>query len=101
MKRSGFKRPELPPRQPTVHKPIPTGQAGVIVSAVQHSQAVPKSEPNRNPALLALSRGRDCLILAPGVHFHDRATVVACHSNQKQHGKGVGRKADDHYSVWG
>lgn len=72
-----------------------------MASAAGMAQADPKTEPQRNPALLAMARGRDCLILAPGVTLHDRATVVACHSNLSIHGKGGARKADDHYSVWG
>lgn len=97
MKRSGFRRKELP-KQHTIHQPI---KAGVFASASGMAQPVPKTEPKRNPALLAMARGRECLLLAPGVDFHDTATVVACHSNLSIHGKAGARKADDHYSVWG
>jgi hypothetical protein len=63
--------------------------------------AAPKSEPKRNPHLLAMARGMFCLLLAPGVTEHDRETVVSCHSNESAHGKAGARKADDQYSVWG
>jgi hypothetical protein len=65
------------------------------------SGARPKSEPKRNPHLLAMARGMFCLLLAPGVTEHDRETVVSCHSNESAHGKAGARKADDQYSVWG
>jgi hypothetical protein len=60
----------------------------------------PKTEAHRNPALLEMARGRPCLILFPFLS-HDPETVVACHSNRSEHGKGRARKADDEYSVWG
>jgi Protein of unknown function (DUF1364) len=62
-----------------------------------------KTKPYRSPALLAMAKGKPCLLNA--VHncltSRDTSTTVACHSNQSKHGKGMGRKADDHYTVWG
>lgn len=60
-----------------------------------------KSKPARVSAEAALCRGQDCYLLLPGIHVHDRATVVPCHSNQSKHGKGMGVKADDKYTVPG
>lgn len=97
MRRSGFKRHELT-KQHTIHQPI---KAGVFASASGMALSVPKTEPKRNRALLDMARGRECLLMAPGVIQHDPATVVACHSNLSIHGKAGARKADDHYSVWG
>lgn len=48
---------------------------------------------------LALCRGQECYIRLPAVATHDIATVVPAHSNQSKHGKGMGRKADDIYTV--
>lgn len=89
------------PKQTTTHQPIPHGQAGVVVSAAGLGKALPKPEAMRNPTLLAMARGRECLLQFPGVAYHDISTVVACHSNLMRHGKAKGRKADDQYSVWG
>jgi Protein of unknown function (DUF1364) len=64
--------------------------------------SISKTKPYRSPALLALARGKPCLLTA--VHNclgRDGSTTVACHSNQSKHGKGMARKADDNYSVWG
>ena len=59
-----------------------------------------KTTAHRNPHLLALARGKDCLMRVPGVCNHNPETVVAAHSNSAQHGKAGARKADDEYSVW-
>jgi hypothetical protein len=64
-------------------------------------EAEPKTEPYRDAALLEMARGRTCLLIVPAVCSHRVDTVVAAHSNLPEHGKAMGRKADDHYSVWG
>lgn len=48
---------------------------------------------------LALCRGQDCYLRLPTVVIHDRSTVVPAHSNQSKHGKGMGIKASDLYTV--
>ena len=50
---------------------------------------------------LALCRGQQCYLRLPHVTIHDPATVVACHSNQSKHGKGMGLKAADIFTVPG
>lgn len=50
---------------------------------------------------LALCRGQQCYLRLPHVTIHDPATVVACHSNQSKHGKGMGLKAGDEFTVPG
>lgn len=65
------------------------------------AEAAPKSEPYRDAALLEMARGRPCLLMVPAVCSHRVDTVVAAHSNLPEHGKAMGRKADDHYSAWG
>lgn len=63
--------------------------------------AQPKPVEHRNPALLAMARGKACLLKVPGVCNCDPRTTVACHSNLGIHGKAKARKADDQYSVFG
>lgn len=63
------------------------------------AQPMAKPEPQRNPHLLSMARGRPCLLLSRLCN-HDTSTTVAAHSNLLVHGKGRGRKADDCYSVW-
>lgn len=48
-----------------------------------------------------LCRGQPCYLAIPGCCTRDIATVVPCHSNQLQHGKGKGIKAHDIYTVPG
>jgi len=50
---------------------------------------------------LGLCRGQSCFLLLPMVRFHDHSTVVPCHSNQSKHGKGMGIKASDIFTVPG
>ena len=56
---------------------------------------------DRNRYLLDMARGRDCLLRIPGVCNYNPETTVACHSNQQQHGKGMGIKAHDWATAWG
>ena len=73
----------------------------VAINDADFRGAVPKTEPHRNRALLAMARGQRCLLQVPGVCRPDPATTVACHSNQSAHGKAGARKADDQWHVYG
>lgn len=60
---------------------------------------VEKEEAQRNPTLLAMARGRRCLLLAvEGCHGASGHSTVACHQNE---GKGMAQKRPDPMSVWG
>ena len=48
---------------------------------------------------LGLCRGQPCYLLLPSVRTHDGETVVPAHSNQSQHGKGMGLKASDIFTI--
>lgn len=85
------------PRAVAVPLTRPVNMARIEVEV----RAQPKTVEHRNPDLLAMARGRRCLLAIPGVCTGDRSTTVACHSNLSIHGKGGARKADDEYSVWG
>lgn len=61
---------------------------------------ISKADTGRNPALLAMARGRPCLLRVPGVCQGGTETTVAAHSNWACHGKGMARKASDAYTVW-
>ncbi len=82
----------------------PVSRRIVRMAAINDEQfrgAVPKTEPQRNAALLAMARGQRCLLQVPGVCRPDPATTVACHSNQSVHGKAGARPADDQWHVYG
>jgi hypothetical protein len=72
----------------------------VAINDGDFAGALPKTEAQRNRALLHLARDAPCLLRVPGVCNDDRQTTVAAHSNLQVHGKAGARKADDQYSVW-
>lgn len=97
--RRPFKQPAKPDRAPVAW---PGVQSFAPASRADGAGAAcPKPVEHRNPALLAMARGKRCLLQVPGVCDCPRATVVACHSNFSIHGKAGARKADDQYTVWG
>ena len=49
----------------------------------------------RNPALLALAKGEECLTRVPTYCWGGNETTVSAHSNQTRDGKGKGIKAHD------
>ena len=55
----------------------------------------------RSPALLKLAKGAPCLIAIPGICRGNNETVVACHGDWQDLGKGVGLKAHDCYIAFG
>lgn len=61
----------------------------------------PKKRAGHNKAYLSACRGQQCWLQIPGVCLGaaGAATVVPAHSNQQVHGKGMGIKADDRYTV--
>lgn len=106
LKRSGFTRKARAAHEPAADRE-PKPMAFNVKPIRQGTYAgstrgpVPKTEPRRNPHLLTLAKGQQCLLRIPGVCVGYSRTVVACHSNLSRHGKGGARKADDHYTVWG
>lgn len=81
--------------------PAPPSRGRVVSMGPAQLTAVPKPVEHRNPDLLGLARGRYCLLRIPGICCGRHDTVVACHSNSSDHGKGGARKADDQWTVWG
>lgn len=59
------------------------------------------ADPRKATGEALLCRGEPCYLLLPGIFEHKKATVVPCHSNQAIHGKGMGIKAHDEFTVPG
>ena len=59
-----------------------------------------KRVPYRNKKILQAARGEECTINSPVCNY-DPSTVVACHSNSQEDGKGMGQKADDCFVAFG
>jgi hypothetical protein len=55
----------------------------------------------RNPKALSHARGQECQLQIPGVCNGNHETVVACHSNFHEHGKGKSSKAHDYAIAYG
>lgn len=58
-----------------------------------------KVEGYHDQAMLDACRGEPCYLSIPGVCVGGTETTVPAHSNQARHGKGMGIKAKDEYSV--
>lgn len=101
MRRTGFKKTsyQRKPRQPLEPISPEISARFKAVPVAQEVTAVPKSEAQRNPALLKMAYRRPCLFRLPGCDGGGETTVAA-HSNHSEHGKAGARKADDQYSAW-
>lgn len=72
-------------------KPMPPRAA---MKARKKGKKAPKTV-YRNPALLALAEGQECLVRVPKYCWGGTESTVAAHSNQIRDGKGKGIKAHD------
>lgn len=95
MIRTGFKQQQLE------RKPQPLYALTRTYTGVHHASilVIPKDKAGRNSRLLEMARGMPCLMRSP-VCDNDTDTVVSAHSNQYKHGKAMGRKANDQYTVF-
>ncbi|WP_419343025.1 nuclease domain-containing protein [Achromobacter sp. PD1] len=73
-------------------KPLPPPRASM--KARKKGKKPPKTV-YRNPALLDLAKGEECLLRVPKYCQGGTDTTVACHSNRLRDGKGKGIKAHD------
>lgn len=103
MKRSGELKRKTPMKRSTFSR------SGSPFGWPTRATALKRSEMKRlvkNPTVaegskyLAACRGEQCYLRVPGICI-GAETVVPCHSNQQRHGKGMGRKAEHHYTVPG
>lgn len=61
----------------------------------------PKKREGHDKRMLSACRGERCYLRVPGVCLPSADTVVPCHSNEQRHGKGMGIKARDEFTVPG
>ena len=61
----------------------------------------PKKREGHDKSMLEACRGEQCYLRVAGVCGNYGRETVPCHSNQARHGKGMGIKADDTYTVPG
>ena len=60
---------------------------------------IPKRRAGHNKAYLEACRDELCYLRIPSVCIGGISTVVPAHSNQSKHGKGMGLKANDEFTV--
>lgn len=102
---SGFKRKTaLAQPRPERVTLWPVAQEIRSQSAIQKiaSACIPQPKQPRaeNKHLLAMARGRECLIRSP-ICTGGTETTVACHGGGVARGKGMGYKVGDQYTAWG
>lgn len=98
MARSPFKRrANINAKVKSVASINPHSGAAVLKGAMHKK----KPKPGKDPKMLEACRGEPCYLVVPGVCLPSAESVVPCHSNEQQHGKGMGKKADDKYTVPG
>lgn len=64
-------------------------------------RGTPKKRTGHDKAMLTAVKGELCYLRIPSICIGGLATVVPCHSNQNRHGKGMGLKARDEFTVPG
>jgi hypothetical protein len=60
-----------------------------------------KARPGHDKAYLNACKGQSCFLSITGVCRGESETVVPCHANWAEYGKGMGIKAKDIYTVPG
>ncbi|MDM8356659.1 DUF1364 family protein [Pandoraea communis] len=93
MKRTGFKR-----TTPAALSPF-SGKAAL--RGTTFKRKAPKKREGHDKRMLDACRGENCYLRVPGVCPSTAETVVPCHSNEQEHGKGMGVKARDEFTVPG
>lgn len=84
-------------------KRTPMNRGTSVLTRAAMKNRAPKKRAGHNAAMRNACRGQQCYLMVPGVCLGaaGAATVVPCHSNSHEHGKGMGLKADDIYTVPG
>ena len=80
-----------------------TLRAGKPMKRVPFKRRSPKRRAGHNAAMRNACQGQQCYLAVPWVCLGAAGidTVVPCHSNDPKHGKAMGLKADDIYTVPG
>lgn len=92
-----LRRSELKRKTPMAR----VSRASTPLSRSTIKRRAPKKRAGHEPKYLAACRGEPCFLQIPGVCRGERDTVVPCHANWSDYGKGMGIKAPDIYTVPG
>ncbi|VVD74808.1 hypothetical protein PHO31112_00780 [Pandoraea horticolens] len=93
MKRTSFKR--------KAGSALNAFSGKAVLHGTMFKRKAPKKREGHDKRMLVACRGERCYLRVPGVCLPSADTVVPCHSNEQQHGKGMGIKARDEFTVPG
>ena len=93
MRRTGFKH--------TVRRVLSPFSGKAALHGTTFKRKAPKKREGQDKRMLDACRGENCYLRVLGVCFRTAETVVPCHSNEQEHGKGMGIKARDEFTVPG
>lgn len=79
--------------------PMPRGSS-TLARTVMKKHA-PKKRAGHDKPMLTACRGAPCYLSVPGICRGQHDTVVPCHANWPEYGKGAGLKARDEFTVPG
>lgn len=88
-------------RRSELKRKTPMSRVSTPLSRSTFKRRAPKKRAGHEPKYLAACRGEPCYLQIPGVCRGERDTVVPCHANWSDYGKGMGIKAPDIYTVPG
>lgn len=88
-------------RTTPLRRKTPLRANGKPMKSSQMRRGRPKKRPGHDPKMLAACKGQPCWLILPGVKCAHRSTVVPCHANWAEFGKGMGLKAADKFTVPG
>lgn len=89
-------------RNTPLQRRTPLKPSGAGLTRKPFKRRSPKKRPGyHEPKYLAACRGERCYLSLPWICCADSATVVPCHANWPEYGKGMGIKAKDIFTVPG
>lgn len=105
MKRSPMAPRKTPMARTSIRPKAPIARAGLLRTAAVQREArtrkpMKKGRPQMTPIRRA-ARNQECTLQLVGVCNRDSSTVVLCHSNRLEDGKGMGFKAPDTAGCFG
>jgi hypothetical protein len=88
-------------KTPMKRSPFKTADRATSLRRSTLKARVKKPTVAEGSKYLAACRGEPCYLGVFGVCCGDWSTVVPCHSNESEHGKGMGIKAKNEFTVLG
>ena len=89
-------------RRSSIQRKTPMARGTSTMARASIKRRAPKKRSGwHEPQYLAACRGAACFLQLAGICQGERETVVPCHANWSEYGKGAGIKAKDIFTVPG